>query len=186
MISLRSDLRVEELDGEVVVLDRSGAVAHRLTGDAVDALHLLVDGTDPADVPDGLVDAVDELVRAGLVDDASGWSRRRFVALGGAGLAAASVSTFLLASPAAAASSCPDGVVPSPGQVKYDEPGIFTYTTGPGVTSLSILAWGGGGGGGAGGSEFSGGGGGGGHFVANPEVAVTACTEYEVTVGSGG
>lgn len=186
MIHLRSDLRVEDLDGEVVVLDRSGEIAHRLTGDAAAALHLLVDGVDPADVPAELADAVDELVRAGLVDDASGWSRRRFVAVGGAGLAAASVTSFLLASPAAAASACPGGVTPSPAQMQYESSGTYTYTTGPGTTSLLVRVWGGGGGGGAGHTEWSGGGGGGGHFVNNTALPVSACAEYQLLVGEGG
>lgn len=139
-LKLRSDLRVEAVDGEVVVLDRSGAVAHRLVGDAAAALDLLADGVDSSEVPGELADAVDELVDAGLVDHPTSWSRRRFVAVGGAGLAAASVSSFVLASPAAAASACPGGVEPSPLQMQYDVPGSYTYTTGPGVTSLLVRA----------------------------------------------
>ena len=38
---VRRGIRVEELDGEAVVLDRSGAVVHHASGEAFEALGLV-------------------------------------------------------------------------------------------------------------------------------------------------
>ena len=40
-VRLREGLRVEEIDGEAVVLDREGLSVHRFTGEAVEALRLI-------------------------------------------------------------------------------------------------------------------------------------------------
>ena len=45
-VRLREGLRVEEIDGEAIVLDRDGSLVHRFTGNAVEALRLLVDDID--------------------------------------------------------------------------------------------------------------------------------------------
>ena len=170
-----------------MVFDRSGETVHRVSSEAMPLLILLQDGVDPADIPADLIDEVDSLIEAGLVADSSMISRRKVLATGGAAWTAATVATFALADPAAAATACPGGVVPtSPTVQKYTTRGNYTYTTGFGVTSLIVRAWGAGGGGGGGGVSTGGGGGGGGAYAYSPSVTVTPCTPYTVIVGAGG
>lgn len=133
--------------------------------------------------PHDLSSEVDKLVEAGLIIDPSTISRRKVLATGGAAWTAATVATFALADPAAAATSCPGGVVPtSPTVQKYTTAGNYTYVTGFGVTSLMVRAWGAGGGGGGGGGAA----GGGGAYAYTPALPVTACTAYSVVVGTNG
>lgn len=184
-VRLREGLRVEEIDGDAIVLDRKGSSVHRFTGDAVEALRLLADDLDPADVPDHLVPAFDELVAAGVVANPAQWSRRKVLMAGGAAWGAATVASFGLSLPAAAQalSMCPDGQM-STGATTYTSNG--TYNTGPAELSVLVRAWGGGGGGGGGNLTASGGGGGGGQYVYNPAVSVAPCSMYSVVVGGGG
>lgn len=50
-LRLRRGLRVEELDGEVVVLDPDGNAVHRVEGSGVAAVRLLQSGAAGRDVP---------------------------------------------------------------------------------------------------------------------------------------
>lgn len=199
-LSLRADLRVEELDGELVVLNPSGETVHRVTGDGVAAVRLLEHGVSEREVPPELVDAVESLVDSGLVAGRQSPSRRTVIAGGGAAaFAAATVTTFALADPAAAWSRCKNGKTPTPNDSgstgkKYTTAGTFTWTSGPSgfhspntQQSYNILvrAWGGGGGGGVDGGTYGGGGGGGGAYV-DATISVLECTDYTVTVGVGG
>lgn len=199
-LRLRDGLRVEEFDGELVVLDPSGATVHRVTGDGVAALRLLEQGVSDHDVPAELADAVDALADAGLVSGRGGLSRRAAIAAGGAtAWAAATVTTFALADPAAAWSTCRNGKTPTPNDPsstgkKYTTAGTHTWTSGPSgfhdpntQQSYNVLvrAWGGGGGGGDDGCSYGGGGGGGGAY-AQKTISVLECTDYTVTVGAGG
>jgi hypothetical protein len=184
-------IRIEELDGEAIVLDRSGAVVHRLSGLAVEALRLAREGVDDGDVPGHLEQAMASLVEAGVVSP-SRLSRRRLMLAAGAG---AGITTFVLASPAAAASVCPANVTPTADNNAgyfYISPvnvaELRYYRTGPGVTSIRVRLVGGGGGQGfngyASGDPYGGGGGGG--AFAEKVVAVTPCTTYAIRVGAGG
>ena len=186
-LQLRDGLRVDDLDDEIVVLDPDGELVHRVTGDAA-ALLRLADDRGGIEVPDDLCVGVDDLVDAGLVDAPAGWTRRKAMLAGGAVWAAATVSTFALADPAAASTMCGAGVTPTVGSMMYTA--NDTYTTGPagnGMTSYSLLvrAWGGGGGGGGGSVDLTGGGGGGGEYRGG-NITVTECTMYTITVGTGG
>lgn len=186
-LRLRDGLRVDDLDDEIVVLDPDGELVHRVTGDAA-ALLRLADDRGGIEVPDDLCVGVDDLVDAGLVDAPAGWTRRKAMLAGGAVWAAATVSTFALADPAAASTMCGAGVTPTVGSMMYTA--NDTYTTGPagnGMTSYSLLvrAWGGGGGGGGGSVDSTGGGGGGGEYRGG-NITVTECTMYTITVGTGG
>ena len=153
-LAIGQAFRVEKIGEETIVFNRSsGETIHRVSGNAAEALRLIADGVDETDVPAQFRPAVDELVAAGVVEGSRVWSRRQALATGGKGIAAAgsvwpaaTVSTFALADPAAAATPC-SGITPSPAQVKYTTSG--TYTTGRGVTTLQVRVWGGGGGGGA-------------------------------------
>lgn len=122
-------------------------------------------------------------------------SRRSAVLKGGAAWAAATVTTFALADPAAAATMCPSGIVPTnPATLKVSATGITDvtsmFTTGVGVTTILARAWGGGGGGGARTGDMISGtpasGGSGGEYVYNAALAVAACTTYTVTAGNAG
>ena len=90
MMRLRDGLRVERLDDEALVFDRSGEIIHRVTGNAVEALTLIQDGATSSSIPDHLVDAVDSLIRAQLVEDSGTISRRKLLLAGGAAWATAS------------------------------------------------------------------------------------------------
>ncbi len=184
-VRLREGLRVEEIGGEAIVLDREGSSVHRFTGEAVEALRLLEDDLDPADVPEHLVAAFDEVVVSGVVANPSQWSRRKILMAGGAAWGAATVASFGLSLPAAAQalSMCPDGQESS-GPQEFNSSG--TYNTGPAELSVLVRAWGGGGGGGGGNLAASGSGGGGGQYVFNPAVSVAPCSMYDVVVGAGG
>ena len=186
MLQLAKGLRVEELRGEAVVVDKAGGEVHRVIGDGVRALLLLRDGVEIGDVPEELHAAMDELVGAGFVADGRRWTRRKFILAGGAAWAAATVTTFALAEPAAAASVCMGTPPTSPQNITYDS-GAGLYTTGNTTTMLRIWVWGAGGGGG--GNErmdgSSGAGGGGGGF-AQSDITVTPCTNYGYQVGGGG
>lgn len=199
-LRLRADLRVEELDGELVVLDPSGEAVHRVTGDGVAAVRLLEHGVSERDVPPELSEAVELLVEAGLVAGHRGPSRRAFMAASGAAVfAAATVTTFALADPAAAWSTCRNGKTPTPNDSgssgkKYTTAGTHTWTSGPSgfhnpntQQSYNVLvrAWGGGGSGGRDGWSLGGGGGGGGAY-AHKTISVLECTDYTVVVGAGG
>jgi hypothetical protein len=63
----------------------------------------------------------------------------------------------------------------------YTTPGTYTFTVPPGVTSLSVEAWGSG----AGGNNNTSRGGGGGAYAANYTIAVTPGTNYTVVVAAG-
>ena len=209
MLRLRSGLRVESIDGEFLVLDGEGQLVHRVSGDAVSALELLIDGVVEADVPDDLAAAICAFRDVGLVTEdglRSGdgkASRRALLAAGGTAWAAATVTTFALADPAAAWSSCRNGKTPtapdrgSTGN-KYTAVGTHTWVSGPSgwhspntqqSFNVIVRAWGGGGGGGGGGYISGGwypGAGGGGGAYAERLVSVLECTEHTVTVGAGG
>jgi hypothetical protein len=191
---VRAGLRFEHVGHEVVVLDASGGTVHRLDGEAAEALRLVL--ADEA-VPAHLEGAVDGLRDASIVEEPSGWSRRKALLAGGVGVATAATGFFSMALPAAAlASSCPGGL--QPGAVPLDAlnmtqtfamAGTFNLQIGflDGATTgtVTVQLWGGGGGGGQGGSGESGGGGGGGGFR-TATLAVEPCRVYPVTVGAGG
>ena len=188
-LCLRSGLRVEYLDDEAIVLDQDGQSIHRLQGESVAALRLVEQGLDPRDLADSLAGAVDELAHAGLLVRPRAWMQRRAFLAGGAAATAAAVTTFALADPAAAASSCPNTpTAPDPNSVgnRYPLAGTYTFWTGPADTSLFVRLWGAGGGGGGsstGGTAGSGGGGGG---YTEGNVTVAVCSSYSVVVGAGG
>jgi hypothetical protein len=89
-----------------------------------------------------------------------------------------------LASPAAAVSNC-TGTSPGTFTTADGNMGLVAFTPGPGVTSVTVQAWGAGGGGGGGSSVLGGGGGGGGSNVTSV-VTVTPCTTYAIDVGMVG
>ncbi len=194
-IRLRAGLRAEQVDDHVVVFDRSsGESIHRVSGDGVLALRAIGDGVDLAEVPEQLLPAVGDLIRAGVLDDSEAVSRRAALALGGKALIAsgavwstATVTSFALADPAAAATPCTSPGATSPQQQKYTA--NATFVTGRTVTTLLVRAWGAGGGGGAGnysGVWASGSGGGGGAYAYTASLTVVPCTAYTVVVGAGG
>ena len=102
-LKLERDLRVETIDDEAIVLDRSGAVVHHVSADGAEVLGLVASGTEIADVPDPLIPAMTELLESGLIVS-SDWSRRKLLKMAGASMAGAGIITVALASPAAAAS----------------------------------------------------------------------------------
>lgn len=187
-------LRVEEIGDELVVFDRdSGASIHRVRGDAAEALRLILDRRDSgSDLPGHLHSAVDDLIRSGIVEEPPQWSRRsalvtggKALAVGGAAWGAATVTTFALADPAAAQTSCTSPGPTNPQQQKYTANAAFI--TDRGVTTLKVRCWGGGGGGGGGrydGTWSSGSGGGGGAYAYTLSLTVTPCTLYSVVVGA--
>lgn len=67
----------------------------------------------------------------------------------------------------------------------YNGVGLFTWQAPPGVTSLTVEAWGGGGSGSHGGKGTDGGGGGGGAY-ASSILTVIPGTTYNINVGAGG
>jgi len=190
-LRLREGLRVEAVGDELAILDVAGESLHRVSAGSVEAVRLLSDGIEPSEVPAGLQVAVDELVEAGLVDGPTRVSRRAAIlGAGGAALAAATVTTFALADPAAASTMC-TGVTPTGGAVFDSSNPSATYITGPGgagsTFSVILRAWGGGGGGGhtAASQPNAGGGGGGGAYAAS-SVSLTECTPYTFNVTVGG
>ena len=197
-LQLRKGLRVEQIDDELVVLDASGESVHRVTGDGVAAVRLLEGGVAEAEIPSHLIEAVEALSEAGVVSGRRHFSRRKALAVGGTAWAAATVTTFALANPAAAWSVCKNGKTPtapnSGSGHKYTTAGSYTWTSGPSgfhtpntQRSYNVLvrAWGGGGSGGVDGSALGGGGGGGGAY-ADSTISVLECTEFTVVVGAGG
>lgn len=189
-LRLREGLRVEELDGEAVVLDGDGGTVHRFTGDAVEALRLLSSDVEATDVPENLAAGLDELVASGVVTNPAQWTRRKVLLAGGAAWGAATVATFGLSLPAAAQalSMCPGGQQ-STGAMSYTS-GTASYLTGPAELSVLVRAWGAGGGGGGAYTVIpgvnAGGGGGGGQYSYNAMLTVTPCQTYAVVVGTGG
>ena len=198
-LQLRKGLRVEQIDDELVVLDASGESVHRVTGDGVAAVRLLEGGVAEAEIPSHLIEAVEALSEAGVVSGRRHFSRRKALAVGGTAWAAATVTTFALANPAAAWSVCKNGATPtapdggSSGK-KYTTAGTFTWTSGPSGFhtpntqqnyNVIVRAWGSGGGGGD--YNVSGGGGGaGGGAYASSTVSVLECTDFTVFVAAGG
>lgn len=205
---VRADLRFEQIDDEIVVLDASGGTVHSLDGDAAEALRLVL--ADES-IPARLEDAVDGLRAAGIVEQPAGWSRRKALLAGGVGVATAATGLFSMALPAAAAaSSCPGAGglgddLSSPITFGYTSAmsadGMFTATSTNGtysfrvgtmVTMVTVQVWGGGGGGGNGDGAFllggnaSGGGGGGGGYATTVSLGVQACSVVDVVVGMGG
>lgn len=68
-MNLRHDLVVEVLELDVLVLEPSGSVVHRLTGEAADAARLLTAGVPSHALPERLGPALDALRSAGLLDE---------------------------------------------------------------------------------------------------------------------
>jgi len=183
-LTLTPDLRVEEVDGDVIVLDRAGALVHKVSGDSVEVLRLIADGIEHTDLASRLEPALSSLVEAGVVAKPAGWSRRKLLLAGGVGLASAGVATFALASPAAAASvSCAGDSLP-----RALTGSDTTFTPGPGVTMVRINAWGGGGSAGKRADASMRTAGGGSGAYASLTLGVTPCATYtlSVTVGAGG
>lgn len=198
-MQLSEGLRVEELDGELVLLDVASNAVHRVTGDGVAAVRLLQGGVPTSEVPEHLLESVQALADAGLVSGNRRVSRRKAIGVGGAAWAAATVTTFVLADPAAAWSVCRNGKTPtapdsgSTGK-KYTTAGTYTWVSGPSgfhtpntqqSYNIIVRAWGGGGSGGHDALTLGGGGGGGGAYV-DATISVVECTDYTVVVGSGG
>lgn len=96
---VRRGLRIEQIDGDVVVLDSVNAGLHRLSGDAARAV-LLADADDA--IPADLRTAAGELVDLGILES-DGWSRRKMLIRGGAGIAVAGAGVVSMSLPAAAA-----------------------------------------------------------------------------------
>lgn len=198
-MQLSEGLRVEELDGELVLLDVASNAVHRVTGDGVAAVRLLQGGVPTSEVPEHLLESVQALADAGLVSGNRRVSRRKAIGVGGAAWAAATVTTFVLADPAAAWSVCRNGKTPTANDAgssgkKYTTAGTYTWVSGPSGFhtpntqqnyNILVRAWGGGGGGGNDGYTLGGGGGGGGAY-ASSVLSVTECTEYTIVVGAGG
>jgi hypothetical protein len=124
-------------------------------------------------------------------DTRSGLDRRTLIkraAAAGAVAWTAPVIIDSLASPAAAATCAtgqPYNLDTTPGANK-----TITFKTGPGVTSVTVHAWGGGGGSfntGMGNTQASGGGGGG-AYASSTFTGLMACTDYSLmaTVGAAG
>lgn len=192
-LRLGDGLRVEEAGEDLLVLDPTGEVAHRVTGAGVEAVRRLADGDLDGPLSPEAAAALDELVDAGIATDGRHLSRRKVMVAGGVAWTAATVTTFALANPAAASTGCPNGFVASEPQA-FTTAGGYMFKTGPSggsgnTYSLTVRAWGGGGGGGGSdstGGAVTGGGGGGGGAYASASVSVTECTSYKVVVGSGG
>lgn len=182
LLHLRTGLRIEEIGGEAIVIDAARNESHQVSGEGLEALRLLEVGVAEPEVPQHLQGAVDELIATGLVEDSTRWTRRKMLLAGGATLAAATVTSFVLADPAAAASNCAQGAT---SKGTFDTPGSFAFTVNNSDTMLTVQLWGAGGGGGAnnGGTTGSGGGGGG---YATAVVTVVPCTTYIYQVGDGG
>jgi hypothetical protein len=90
-----------DLGDHALVLDHSGGVVHRLEGRHLDAARAVVQG---AEVPDAAVEALGDLVDAGIVDPPTGWSRRKVLTA----VAVAGIATFALPRAAAAQSVAGD------------------------------------------------------------------------------
>jgi len=185
-LRLKNEVRVEAIGDELIVLDQSGAVVHRVAGDAASALRFVVDGID---VPAELDGPLESLIDAGVVER-DGLSRRRLLLAAGAG--AAGITTFALAAPTASASfGCPGTFKPSSATHKDGGAALvdFTFNTGKGATLLTFEGWGGGGGGGGGAKTSNPGGGGGGGAYAKVTLSSTyfvECTTYTIKIGSDG
>lgn len=185
-LRLKEDVRIERIGDEVVALDRSGAVVHRVTGSAATAIAMIADG---ADLPAEFDDVVASLVEAGVVEQ-SGLNRRRLLLAAGA--VGAGITTFSLNPPSAAASfGCPGTFKPTSGVQTYEGGAAlvdFTFNTGKGATLITFEGWGGGGGGGGAKSSSPGGGGGGGEYskVTVSNTYFAECTTYTIKIGSDG
>ena len=68
----------------------------------------------------------------------------------------------------------------------YATAGTYTWTCPPGVTSVTVQAWGGGGAGGSDNYNCRGSSGGGGGAFASGSITVTSGTQYTIVVGGGG
>lgn len=187
---VRADLRFEQIEDEIVVLDASGGTVHSLDGEAAEALRLVL--ADES-VPERLEDAVDGLRDAGIVEQPAGWSRRKALLAGGVGAATAATGFFSMALPAAALASSCDPV--APGAIPIDrENTSYTFNSsgtvqvGRTVTMVTVQAWGGGGMGANGTTmlfDGGGGGGGGGGYV-ETSLDVAGCAVLNVSVGGPG
>ncbi len=182
--STSQSIRVQYLDGDAIVLDRSGSAIHRLQDDAVTVLELVEQGLDDRDVPEDLRASLDELIDCGVVTG-SRWSRRKFLLASGAATAGATIVSVGLPSAAAAASVCPGGVTPTDLPAAYG-PGTSIFRPGPSTTTITVEAWAGGGGGANDSGNSGGGGGGGGGYHEATFNTVVPCASYSVVVGSGG
>lgn len=186
-LNVRSDLRVEAVGDDLMVLDAAGGQVHSLSGELAEALRLVEACTAPSDIPSHLDDALASLIDKGIVVN-GGWSRRKMLVAGGVGTAAFGGTLISMQLPAAAAaSSCPGD---DPGDdlatpVTYNTPGPTSFKTGGMVTMVTVNVWGAGGGGGDDNNSNAGGGGGGGGFI-QTTITVSPCTVYTVTVGDGG
>ncbi len=105
-----ADVRVEEVEGAVLVFHPAAPEVYELVGAEAEVMRLVRSGG--TEVPAHLTRAMAALVHLGLVE-ADGWDRRRVLLAGGA-LAAAGVATIALPSVAAAASSPGGGTVDPP------------------------------------------------------------------------
>lgn len=182
-LELRAGIRVETVGNDAIVLDRSGVTFHHAVGDAAEVLRRVTSGEGDIDLPFELLPAVAALTEAGVLVP-TGLSRRNLLLKGGVGVAAAGLTSFALATPAAAASLCPGAITPDTTKT-FTAAG--TYIPAPGVMSVVVRVWGGGGGGGRGDNTAAAGGGGGGALTHNLAVTVAECVSYPVTyIGGGG
>lgn len=98
--SVRGDVRVEVLEGALVVLDPGSLMVYELSGAEAEAFRLVEAGA--VEVPAELEPAIAALVHLRLVE-ATGWDRRRVLLAGGV-VAAACIVSLALPNVAAAAS----------------------------------------------------------------------------------
>jgi hypothetical protein len=118
-------VRVEELDGSILVLDPGLLKVYELTGPEAEAFRLARSGTQP--VPEHLMPAMAALVHLGVVE-AVGWDRRRALLAGGA-VVAAGISLLVLPSVAAAASAGGGGAASEPDPPTSTSTSTTTTTT---------------------------------------------------------
>lgn len=193
-----TDVSVEILDNEVVVLDPRSGLVHRLTGMAAQVVQTIHDGAhESAQWSEQELEAISVLADLGIVEAPSGLSRRSLLTMAAAGVA---VGVVTLALPgAAAAASVAGGPIynvvngtmsthpmDSSTLVTFTQDGSFdlnpSYVTSKGALALYYLLVGGGGAGGfslrgadtdgfAGDVTFGGGGGGGQMFRADPDFS---------------
>ena len=204
-VRLVPGLRVDRVDGELIVLDEAARRVHRLRGPAADVVRRLEDGADVAFDDGATLRVVGALRAAGLVE--GGVSRRGAL---GVAAAAASLGILTLSLPGAASAESggggplsltggtegvPEGAL-SPAVTAAAGYAYRTFTT-PGANVLEVtgsgtidvlIVSGGGGGGGGGGSSYGAGGGGGGQVSLLMGRSVTAgtFTVHVATGGSGG